>query len=139
MFGLTPYRSYNPFRELERLERSFFGGAPSVSGFKTDITDNGEEYVLEAELPGFKKEDIHIDIANGILTISAERSETKEETDKKGNLIHSERVYGSFERSFDLSDIEDSAITASYTDGILKLGMPKKAKTPPSARRLEIL
>ncbi len=139
MFGITPYRAYNPFRELEKIERSLFGDFPRGAAFKTDIIDSGDSYRLEAELPGFKKEDIHIDISGGILTVSAERREEKKETDGAGNLIHSERVYGTFERSFDLTDIEDGGITASYTDGILKLDMPKKAKTAPSSRRLEIL
>lgn len=140
MLGITPYRYYDPFRELDKLRRDFFSDERSV-GFKTDITDIGTSYLLEAELPGFNKENIHADISGGVLTVTAERHEENSGTDGKenGNLIHSERVYGFFERRFDLSDVEDTGITATYSDGVLKLIMPKKEKTEPSSRRLEIL
>lgn len=142
MFGITPYSTYrggyNPFRELEKLERQLFPENTGLSTFKTDIKDNGDSYLLEAELPGFKKDQIHVDVADGTLTISAERQEEKEEKDKAGKLIHSERFYGSFERSFDLSAVNEEGITAEYTDGVLRLTLPKKTKTPPASRRLEI-
>ena len=138
MFGIMPYRTYNPFRELEKLENELFSDT-SVKAFKTDITDSGDSYLLEADLPGFKKENIHVDISGGVLTISAERRDESKETDKKGNIVHSERIYGSFERSFDLTDIDEGSISASYTDGVLKLVMPKKVQTVPETRRLEIM
>ena len=77
MFELTPFgyrrvASYNPFRELEEMSHSFWNDA-DVSGFRTDIKKVDGNYVLEAELPGFKKEDINIDIDKDCLTISAER------------------------------------------------------------------
>ena len=138
MFGIMPYRTYNPFRELEKLENELFSDT-SVKAFKTDITDSGDSYLLEADLPGFKKENIHVDISGGVLTISAERRDESKETDKKGNIVHSERIYGSFERSFDLTDIDEGSISASYTDGVLKLVMPKKVQAVPETRRLEIM
>ena len=144
MFELTPFvrrnhnvNVYNPFRELEDLERSFFGRNP-VADFKTDITENEKEYVLEAELPGFKKEDINIDIDNNYLTISAERNVSNEEKDKKGNDIRSERSYGSFSRSFDITGVNAEKIDAEYENGVLKLTMPKKEDETPKTRRLEI-
>ena len=144
MFELTPFvrrnhnvNVYNPFRELEDLERSFFGRNP-VADFKTDITENEKEYVLEAELPGFKKEDINIDIDNNYLTISAERNVSNEEKDKKGNVIRSERSYGSFSRSFDITGVDAEKIDAEYENGVLKLTMPKKEEIIPKTRRLEI-
>lgn len=79
MFELTPYERrhqralFNPFRDMENFEKNFWGDM-AATDFKTDIKDNGKEYVLEAELPGFKKEDIHVDIEDGYMTISAERS-----------------------------------------------------------------
>lgn len=93
---------------------------------------------LEAELPGFNKEDIHIDLSDGMLTISAERRSESEKKDGKGNVIHSERVYGKFERSFDVSAVNEADISAEYTDGVLKLHLPKKTEVVPETRRLEI-
>lgn len=142
MFGITPYNNYrgvyNPFRELEKMEKEFFSANNGLSTFKTDIKDDGDAYLLEAELPGFNKEDIHIDLSDGMLTISAERRSESEKKDGKGNVIHSERVYGKFERSFDVSAVNEADISAEYTDGVLKLHLPKKTEVVPETRRLEI-
>ena len=92
MFELTPYERrhqralFNPFRDMENFEKNFWGDM-AATDFKTDIKDNGKEYVLEAELPGFKKEDIHVDIEDGYMTISAERSNETEKKDDKGNFV----------------------------------------------------
>lgn len=144
MFELTPFvrrnhnaAIYNPFKELEDLERSFFG-RNAIADFKTDITEHEKDYVLEAELPGFKKEDINIDIDNNYLTISAERKVENEKKDDKGNLIRCERSYGSFSRSFDITGIQQENITAEYENGVLTLTMPKKEEAIPKTRRLEI-
>ena len=144
MFELIPFdrsvssvAAFDPFRDFDELERSFFGsGSRTVSGFRTDVTDTGDAYKLEAELPGFNKDDIKIDIENDCLTISAERSmENKED---KNNFVKRERYYGSFSRSFDISGINAEGIEASYTDGVLTLTMPKKQEQLPASRRLEI-
>ena len=96
MFELTPYERrhqralFNPFRDMENFEKNFWGDM-AATDFKTDIKDNGKEYVLEAELPGFKKEDIHVDIEDGYMTISAERSNETEKKDDKGNFVRRER------------------------------------------------
>lgn len=143
MFEMMPFtRShgvdlYHPFRDLEELERSMFGTS-GVNAFRTDIRDTGDAYVLEADLPGMKKEDIHIDIDGDRLSISAERSASKEEKDEKVGYIRCERSYGSFSRSFDISGIRGEDISAAYEDGVLKLTLPKQTKTVPASRRLEI-
>ena len=144
MFELIPFdrrgrsvSAYDPFRVFDELERSFFGnGSHAMSAFRTDVTDTGEAYKLEAELPGFKKEEIKIDIENDCLTISAERKLDTEE--EKTNYIKRERVYGSFSRSFDVSGINVDAIEAAYNDGVLNVTLPKKAAEIPASRRLEI-
>ena len=94
--------------------------------------------MLEAELPGFKKEDIHVDIEDGYMTISAERSNETEKKDDKGNFVRRERSYGSFSRSFDVSSVKAEDITVEYKDGILTLTMPKKEENGPTSRRIEI-
>ena len=145
MFELIPFdrrvhsvAAFDPFREFDELEPSFFGNrARSVRGFRTDVTDTGDAYKLEAELPGFNKDDIKIDIEDDCLTISAERSMENKEEDKQ-NFVKRERYYGSFSRSFDISGIDADAIEASYTDGVLTLTMPKKQEQLPASRRLEI-
>lgn len=144
MFELIPFdrRShrvsvYDPFRALDEMERAFFGSQqPSVLSFRTDVSDTGDAYKLEAELPGFAKDDIKIDIENDCLTISAERHEKKDE--EKPNFIKRERFYGSYSRSFDVSGVDVDKISAAYTDGILTLELPKKVETAPASRRLEI-
>ncbi len=143
MFEMMPFVSnrrsdlYRPFRDLDALERSFFSGG-ELGGFKTDIKDTGDAYVLEADLPGVKKEDIHIDIDGDYLSIRAQRSTNKEEKDDKGNYIRCERSYGSFSRGFDISSVKADEISAAYDNGVLTLTMPKREKTVPTARRLEI-
>ena len=145
MFELIPFdrrgsrvSAYDPFRMLDDMERSFFGGSnhPAMSTFRTDVTDTGDAFVLDAELPGFKKEDIKIDVENDCLTITAERKADEEE--KQKNFIKRERYYGSFSRSFDVSGVNVDGIEAAYNDGVLKLTMPKKVETVPPTRRLEI-
>lgn len=145
MFELIPFdrtirhmSNYDPFRELDNLERSFFNNSNVVSAFRTDVTDTGDAFKLEAELPGFKKEDIKIDIENDCLTISAERKINNDEEDKKQNFVKRERFYGSFSRSFDVTGIDTDAIDASYVDGVLTLTLPKKKEVIPASRRLEI-
>ena len=78
MFELVPFvhgnhlRTYDPFREMEDLENRFFGGtAGDWGGIRTDIQDKGDHYLMEADLPGFKKDDIHIDVNDGVMTITA--------------------------------------------------------------------
>lgn len=145
MFELIPFdrtmrrmANFDPFREMDDLERSFFGNTNVVSAFRTDVTDTGDTYKLEAELPGFKKEDIKIDIENDCLTISAERKLENDDKDNKGNFVKRERFYGSYSRSFDVTGIDTDSIEASYTDGVLTLVMPKKKEEIPASRRLEI-
>lgn len=129
--------SFDPFRDFEELERSFFNGSTVMpAAFRTDISDNGDAFVLESELPGFRKEDIDINIENDCLTITAERKSDTEEKEK--NYVKRERVYGSYSRSFDVSAINVEEIDAEYTDGILKLTLPKKAEDVPASRKLEI-
>ena len=114
----------------------FMNSTPAVSAFRTDVLDTGDAFKLESELPGFRKEDIKIDIENDCLTISAERkADNKEEKD---NYIKRERFYGSFSRSFDVSGINVDGIEAAYNDGVLTVKLPKKAAEIPASRRLEI-
>ena len=77
-------RRYNPFRDFEDIDRSFFGDN-SLAEFKTDIRDIGDAYVMECDLPGFRKEDIALNLHDKVLTIKAERHSDFENAEKKGN------------------------------------------------------
>ena len=127
MFGLTPYRrTIDPFRMMD----SFFSG--EKSGFRIDVEDEGNALLLSADLPGFEKEDIRIELENGRLSIRAERH-----SEEKTYLRH-ERSYGSYCRTFGLDGIDAENITASYRNGVLKLTLPKLTPAQPEIRRIEI-
>ena len=145
MFELIPFdrrnhsvSAFDPFRAFDDMERSFFRDVPSVASFRTDVTDTGDAYKLEAELPGFKKEDIHVDVADDRLTVTAERHSNFEDKDKKNKYVRCERSYGTYARSFDISGIDAKAIKAAYSDGVLRVTLPKQKEVPASSRRLEI-
>jgi len=151
MFELTrrnnhhPVNTYNPFRELEEFEQNFFNtpfssffGLQDLAEFKTDVTDEGDHYLLEADLPGFDKKDIQLDINGDTLTVRAERHSKLEEKDKKDKLVRIERSYGSYSRQFNISGVEAEQIKARYDNGVLMLTLPKKQTTLPEGRHLEI-
>ncbi len=143
MFSLAPFtyrNNNNIFKAFDEMEKSFFKNFwdTEIAEFKTDIIDNGESYSLAAELPGFSKEDINIDISGDVLTISAQHKEEKEEKDKKGSFIRKERIYGSYSRSFDVSNIKADEINAEYKNGILELTLPKAVPEEPKQKRIEI-
>ena len=135
-FGYRRVSAYNPFRDFEEMSRSFWDDS-NVSAFRTDITEKDGKYILEADLPGFKKEDISVDIDKECLTISAEHKSEENEEDAN-SYIRRERYYGSYSRCFNVKGIDTEAITAAYNDGVLTLTMPKKEPEIPAARRLEI-
>ena len=139
MFGMIPFdrRDSSLFDMLDNFERNFFGtSSNTASSFRTDIRDEGDKFVLEAELPGFKKEDIKLDLKDGVLTISAQHSSENEE--KKDSYVRRERRYGSFSRSFDVSGIQEDHISAAYNNGVLELTLPKAQPVVPAARQIEI-
>ena len=140
-----PTNYYDPFREMEKLERGFFGGpfdsffgGKDLAEFKTDITDEGDHYLLEADLPGFDKKDIHLDVNGDTLTIQAERHSKVEQKDNQDRIVRVERSYGSYSRRFDLSAVDADNIKAKYDNGVLTLNLPKKASVLPASRQLEI-
>lgn len=133
--GLRPYTAFdsdlddllNNFLE-RRGEEKFW--APSV-----DILDDKDAYMVKAELPGLKKEDIEVSVENGILTIKGERKFEDEE--KKENYHRIERRYGCFSRSVSLpGDINSDKVKASYKDGVLAVEIPKSEKA--KAKKVDI-
>ena len=130
--------TYDPFREMEEFERRFWGNSSMTTAFRTDVEDTGDAFKLEAELPGFDKEDITLDIKGGCLVISAEHKTENESKNENGKYIRKERTYGSYQRSFDISGVDADRISAAYNSGILTIDLPKKQAHEPEAKRLEI-
>ena len=141
MFGMLPFErgNDNTFDTFDKFMRNFFDHSnTSLPAIRTDIRDAGDKFILEAELPGFEKEDIKLDLKDGILTISAEHNENNDQKDEKGNYIRRERRYGSFSRSFDVTGIDENGITAAYKNGVLELSLPKAVPAVPEAKRISI-
>ena len=137
--------SYNPFHEMEEFEKKFFANpfagffeAPALAEFKTDVADEGDHYLLEADLPGFEKKDIRLDVNGDVLRVHAERHSRFEEKDKENKVVRMERSFGSYNREFDISGIKAEEIKAKYENGVLKLVLPKKEQVLPESRTLEI-
>ena len=111
----------------------FFGSHSPLFGknsrnlMKTDIreTDDAKAYRFAVELPGFKKDEISIDLSNGYLTIQAAKGLDKDEEDKKGRYIRRERYAGSMSRSFYVGDVKPEEVSAKFENGILTLDVPK--------------
>ncbi len=107
-----------------------FSFTKSANWMSTNVKDLGNEYLLEMELPGYEKKDIHAELERGYLTITAEREESREENDKKGRYIHRERYSGSCKRTFYVGDyLKEEDFKASFDNGVLKLVFPKDKVT----------
>lgn len=130
LFNNRTYRPmfFDDFDEMfDNTFKNFWGNneLATFDAFKTDVIDQGDSYLLQAELPGFDKSDINIDLKDDLLTISAMHKEEKDEKEKH-KYIRKERYYSSYSRSFRVNDIEASDIDASYNNGILEVRFPKK-------------
>lgn len=149
MFGLVPFDkkrnqmqgSDNIF-DIDRIFDNFFNGSmmPTLYNrqglMKVDIRDEGDSFVLEAELPGVGKEDVNLEINDNRLTISVNQDEQSE--DKQENYIRRERRAFSMARSFSIEGIKADAITAKMENGVLSLKMPKQEPAKPQGRKVDI-
>jgi len=117
------------------MDDFFRTDAPTA--FRTDVTDEGDHFLLEADLPGFEKQDIHLDLNGDTLTIRAERH-SKVEEKEKDKVVRMERSYGSYSRSYDISGIDAEDIRAKYENGVLQLTLPKKKEIPAASRQIMI-
>ena len=135
---------WGPFSDFDDL----FEGLLSTRGISRnvegalvpaiDVTENENEYMIKAEIPGVKKEDLHVSVQDGVLTINAE-SKYEDEEKKEGRVIRQERRYGKFVRSMRLGkDVDSSDVKAEYKDGILKLKLPKVEEVKPKKISIDI-
>ena len=132
----------DPFEEFGAFFPALFddgGLEKSFAGFNTDVMEKDGNYVLQAELPGFNKEDIHVDLKDNILTISASHNEEKNEEDKNTRYIRKERRSASYSRSFRVANVTHEDIKAAYNNGVLEVTFPKRDALPEKeAQKIEI-
>ncbi len=139
MFDMVPFKRNNSISKrgddiFDKFFSNFFSDDmfyPSNistfgNGFKVDLKEDENNYMLEADLPGINKENIDINVKDDYLTISAKREDSMEDTSE--NYVRRERRYGEFKRSFYIDNVEESTIDASFKDGVLKVILPKKKK-----------
>lgn len=150
MFEMVPFRRrknemQNQDSDIFNLDRVFenfmndsvFPSFYTHSGFmKVDIKEEDDAFILEAELPGVRKENISIDINEGRLTLSVESDERKEE--KNERYVRRERRVGMMRRSFNINDVDADKISAKLEDGLLSMRLPKLEKGKPSGRKVAI-
>ena len=127
----------NLFDDLFRDDFSMF---PAWSGrdplygkhakhmMKTDVRETEDTYEVDMDLPGFKKDEINVDLKNGYLTVSAAKGLDKDEKDKNGKYIRQERYAGAMSRSFYVGDVAPEDVKAKFEDGILQISLPKAEK-----------
>lgn len=151
MFEILPmnhtknhYNNYNPLTSEDDFSRSLFGalspffGSSATELFSTDIRKDGDNFIMETDLPGFSKDDISIDIDGDYLTVKAVRHSLHEDKEEKKNFIRCERSYGAYQRSFDISGVDSANISAKFDNGVLTLTLPSKKPLEPSTRKLTI-
>jgi HSP20 family protein len=148
---------WNPFRELDEVQNrlgTFFGGFPEFGRFPrrlfgngdvalpdwspgVDISEDDNEYLIKADLPEMKKEEVKVMIENGVLSISGERKSANDEKQKKFHRI--ERSFGIFLRTFTLpEDADGKRIAAEFKDGVLKVHMPKTPVAEPKVVEVKV-
>ena len=130
----------DPFGMMVPQGRDPLYGKHGKNLMKTDVRETESSYELDIDLPGFKKDEVNVELKNGYLTIQAAKGLDKEEQDKKGKYIRQERYAGACSRSFYVgTDLQPKDVSAKFTDGILELTFPKEApKKEPDVTRVEI-
>ena len=113
-------------REFRNMDRQLYG-KNAAREMKTDVHEHEDHFEVDIDLPGFKKEDVNLELQNGYLTVTATKGLDKDETTKKGRLIRQERYAGTMQRSFYVGDaLTEQDITAKLEHGVLSLSIPKK-------------
>lgn len=136
MSNLTRYDPLDDFFRGFFVRPVEFGSPAEAPAIKIDVKEQDKVFVIHADMPGIKKEDIHVSIDGPVVSISAERKQEKEV--KEGErVLRTERYFGKVSRSFQLGqDVDDGQATAKFADGVLELTLPKKAAS--KAKRLMI-
>ena len=126
IFGENLFDGGFNFPEFGNIDKELYGRRADHV-MKTDVHEHDDQYEVDIDLPGFKKEEIDLKLENGYLTVSANKGHDEDKKDHKGRLIRQERYMGSMQRSFYVGDqITEEDIKAKFEDGVLKLNIPKK-------------
>ena len=130
IFGEDLFDSF--FEDFARPTRNVARyNAPAANVMRTDVKETDTGYELDVDLPGYKKENVQVELKDGCLTVTAKTAQSKDEKDENGRYIRRERYSGTCSRSFYVGeDIEQTDIKAKFEDGILKLSVPKKDAKP---------
>ena len=119
--------AFPDFTDNANIEKALYG-KHAKNLMKTDVKDTENGYEVDIDLPGFKKDEVTVDLQDGYLTISAAKGLDKDESNKKGKFLRQERYAGSMSRSFYVGDdVESADVSAKFEDGILKISFPKAA------------
>ena len=132
-------------RDFEKEFNRGFGkknplfGKHAANLMKTDVRENEKSYDVNIDIPGFKKDEIHLDLQNGYLTVAASKGLDRDKQDKKGRIIRQERYAGSMQRSFYIGDmVTNDEVKAKFEDGVLKLMLPKNENKVPEKHTIMI-
>jgi len=117
---------------------NFFNRFMGNDNFQVDIKEKDNDYELTADLPGFDKSDLNVTYDDGVLTIEANRNDTKEDKDEEGNFLRRERSSRSYRRQFMLKGVDDENIDASFKDGVLNLKLPKTTDEADEKKKIDI-
>ena len=129
--------SFPEFRDFDRMERKLYGGHANHL-MKTDVSENENGYEIDIDLPGFKKEELNVELKDGYLTVSAAKS-LEEKDESKGKVIRQERFRGATQRSFYIGDnLTEEDIKANFNNGVLSLNVPKKEPKLPEKKTIMI-
>ena len=117
-------------REMKKAQKKLYG-RHAANMMKTDVKEQEDRYEVDIDLPGFKKDEIRLQLENGYLTVNAAKGLDKDEQDKKGRYVRRERYAGSMSRSFYVGDhVTEKDIHPKYENGILRFSVPKEEKKP---------
>ncbi|MDE0582137.1 Hsp20/alpha crystallin family protein [Planococcus sp. A6] len=122
------------------LDSDFFDRFFKESNYpQVDVKEANGQYEVVVDVPGFSKDDIHVDFKDGYLSISGKKEESSETSQDEGHYIRKERSFGSFKRSFYVGDVDEQAIKGNFKDGVLQLTVPKpEEKDSGNGKRIEI-
>ena len=124
---MDAFDDFDLFRGFGNVDRALYG-KHAQNVMKTDVKETDDGYEVDVDLPGFKKDEVTVDLKDGYLTISAAKGLDKDESNKKGKFLRHERYAGSMSRSFYVGDdVESADVSAKFEDGILKISVPKAA------------
>lgn len=152
MFNMMPYRANQNITRRENrgyfedfandFFRPFFGDFGMMTEqrpMRVDVRDEGDRFVLEADVPGMKKDDLTVEVNDGVLTITANYDEHSEQKNEETKYVYRERRCGSMRRAFNVEGIQEEGITAAFKDGVLTLTLPKQVEAEkPETHTIEI-